>query len=161
MLRGGNVARIFQSPTSSKNSQDFLDFSAYALWGNRCQRSRAICQGIRGITIRFETWIDMVCKDIRMKRLLYVLPFFLISCEKEVIEPAKYIEDYFGKPAVVDKVDKKPNKLRLRKRKRKHEKINKSSYGVSNRSYKHDSGRYSRCDSCSIRNLGLDANISH
>ena len=103
----------------------------------------------------------MVCKDIRMRRLLYVLPFFLVSCEKEIIEPAKYIEDYFGKPAVVEKVNKKPNKLRLRKRKRKYEKINKPSYAVSNRIYKYSSSMYVGNDSCRVRNLGLDANISH
>jgi hypothetical protein len=97
-----------------------------------------------------------------MKKMLYVLPFFLISCEKEVIVPNKYLKDlYSGKPAVVDKVDKKANKLRFRKRKRKYEKINKPSYAVSNRIYKHDSSSYAGNDSCRVRNLRLDANISH
>ncbi len=93
----------------------------------------------------------MVCKDIRMKRLLYVLPFFLVSCEKEIIEPAKYIEDYFGKPAVVEKVNKKPNKLRLRKRKRKYEKINKNADANVIRRFMYSSGRNIGCDSGNVR----------
>ena len=94
-----------------------------------------------------------------MKRLLFVLPFFLISCEKEVIEPAKYLKALnSGKSATVVKTDKKPFKLRLRKRKRKYEKINKSTISPRNRISKYSSGCYNGSADTSIRNSRPNAN---
>jgi len=94
-----------------------------------------------------------------MKRLLFVLPFFLISCEKEVISPAKYVKIInSGKSATVVMEDKKPFKLRLKKRKRKYEKINKTSVGVRNRISKCSSGCYVGTADSSIRNSRPNAN---
>jgi hypothetical protein len=94
-----------------------------------------------------------------MKRLLFVLPFFLISCEKEVISPAKYINAINqGKSATVVMEDKKPFKLRLKKRKRKYEKINKSTLSPRNRISKYSSGCYVGSADTSIRNSRPNAN---
>jgi hypothetical protein len=94
-----------------------------------------------------------------MKRLLCVLPFFLISCEKEVISPNKYLAALnSGKSAVVVKSDKKPFKLRLRKRKRKYEKINKSSVSPRNRISKHSIGCYTGIVDTTIRNSRPNTN---
>ena len=94
-----------------------------------------------------------------MKKLLYVLPFFLISCEKEVIEPNKYLKALnSGKSAVVVKADKKPFKLRLRKRRRKYEKINSASLSPCNRITKYSSSRYVGYRDSIIRNHGYVAN---
>jgi hypothetical protein len=87
-----------------------------------------------------------------MKRLLFVLPFFLISCEKEVIEPNKYLAALSsGKSAVVVKAEKKPFKLRLRKRKRKYGKVNKIILDARNRIYKYSSSSYNGNGDSSIR----------
>mgnify|MGYP007077659774 CR=1 FL=1 len=49
-----------------------------------------------------------------MKKSLLLIPLFFISCEKEVIEPAKYIKIINqGKPATVIVDVKKPFKLRF------------------------------------------------
>ena len=88
-----------------------------------------------------------------MNKLLLLIPLFFISCEKEVIEPAKYFPNLnSGKPAteIVDK--KKPCKLRIRKRKRRYEKINKITFGVSSGLYKHDSSSYIRNGDSIFRN---------
>lgn len=87
-----------------------------------------------------------------MKRLLCVLPFLLISCEKEVISPNKYLAAInSGKSAVVVKSEKKPFKLRLRKRKRKHGKVNKITVDARNRIYKYSSSSYNGNGDSSIR----------
>ena len=89
-----------------------------------------------------------------MNKSLLIIPFFLISCEKEVIEPAKYFTHLnSGKPAkeIVDK--KKPCKLRIRKRKRRYEKINKTTIGVSSGLYKHSRSCCVGSGDSSIRNI--------
>jgi hypothetical protein len=84
-----------------------------------------------------------------MNKSLLIIPLLFISCEKEVIEPAKYFTQLSsGKPATVIKkkpyklatvIKKKPYKLRIRKRKRRYEKINKTTISVSSGLYKHSS----------------------
>ena len=97
-----------------------------------------------------------------MKKSLLIIPFFLISCEKEVIEPAKYFTHLnSGKPATEIVKDKKPFKLRLRKRKRRYEKINKTTVGVSSGLPKHVSGCYAGSGDSSIRNIRSNANPNH
>ena len=97
-----------------------------------------------------------------MKKSLLIIPFFLVSCEKEVIEPAKYFTHLnSGKSATVSKSDKKSFKLRLRKRKRRYEKINKTTIGVSSRLPKHASGCYAGSGDSSIRNIRSNANPNH
>lgn len=62
---------------------------------------------------------------------LLIISLLLVSCEKEVIEPAKYYKEItkYSKVAKVAKVvvDEKANKKRTKKRKRRHEKINKNA----------------------------------
>jgi len=97
-----------------------------------------------------------------MNKSLLLIPLFFISCEKEVIEPAKYIKIInSGKPATLLVDDKKPFKLRLRKRKRRYEKINKTTIGVSSRLPKHNSSSYIRNGDSSIRNIRSNANPNH
>ena len=94
-----------------------------------------------------------------MKRLLFVLPLFLISCKKEVIEPTKYLKALSsGKSATVVKTDKKAFKLRLRKRKRKYGKINKITISPRNRISSYGSSSYSGTVDSSIRNIGYATN---
>jgi hypothetical protein len=97
-----------------------------------------------------------------MNKLLLLIPLFFISCEKEVIEPAKYFPNLnSGKPAteMVDK--KKPCKLRIRKRKRRYEKINKITVGVSSGLYKHDSSSYIRNGDSIFRNTRPNNHPNH
>ena len=88
-----------------------------------------------------------------MNKFLLLIPLLFISCEKEAIEPAKYFQHLnSGKPAkeIVDK--KKPCKLRIRKRKRRYEKINKTTFGVSSGLHKHASGCYAGSGDSILRN---------
>ena len=97
-----------------------------------------------------------------MNKSLLFIPLLLISCEKEIIEPAKYINIINqGKPVTVSNDDRKPCKLRLRKRKRRYEKINKTTISVSSRLSKHDSGCYAGSGDSSIRNIRSNANPNH
>jgi hypothetical protein len=97
-----------------------------------------------------------------MNKSLLFIPIFLVSCEKEVIEPAKYIKIINqGKPATVVVDNKKPFKLRLRKRKRRYEKINKTTFDVSSGLYKHASGCYVGSGDSSIRNSRSNSNPNH
>lgn len=92
--------------------------------------------------------------------LLFIIA--LVSCEKEVIEPAKYIQIInSGKSATVIKDGKKPCKLRLRKRKRRYEKINKTTISVSSGLSKHDSGCYVGSADSSIRNIRPNTHPNH
>jgi hypothetical protein len=94
-----------------------------------------------------------------MKKSLLLIPLFFISCEKDVIEPAKYIKVINqGKPATVIVDVKKPFKLRLRKRKRRYEKINKITVGVSSRLPKHASGCYAGSGDSILRNTRPNTN---
>ena len=93
-----------------------------------------------------------------MNKSLLIIPFFLISCEKEVIEPTKYFKHLnSGKSVTLVKNDKKPFKLRLRKRRKN---INKTTIGVSSGLYKNDSSSYIRNGDSSIRNTRPD-NLSN
>ena len=97
-----------------------------------------------------------------MNKSLLIIPFFLVSCEKEVIEPAKYFTQLnSGKPATVVKNDKKPFKLRLRKRKRRYEKINKTTVGVSSGLPKHVSGCYAGSGDSILRNTRPNTHPNH
>lgn len=97
-----------------------------------------------------------------MRKSLFIIPFFIVSCEKEVIEPAKYLAALnSGKPATEVKEERKPFRLRLRKRKRKYEKINRTTVSVSNRHYRYNSSRYSGNADSSIRNIGSNTNTNH
>lgn len=81
-----------------------------------------------------------------MYRKLLVASLFLASCEKEVIEPAKYYKELVK----YSKTDERTNKKRTKKRKRKHdEKINKDANAINIRLSMH-SGR---------RNFGSDTII--
>lgn len=97
-----------------------------------------------------------------MNKSLLLIPLFLVSCEKVVIEPAKYFPNLnSGKPAteMVDK--KKPCKLRIRKRKRRYEKTNKITVGVSSGLYKHNSSSYIRNDDTILRNTRPNNHPNH
>ena len=97
-----------------------------------------------------------------MNKSLLFIPLLLISCEKEIIEPAKYIKIINqGKPATVIVDDKKPFKLRLRKRKRRYEKINKTTISISSGLYKHPSGCYVGSGDSILRNSRPNTHPNH
>ena len=95
-----------------------------------------------------------------MNKSLLIIPLLFISCEKEVIEPAKYFTHLSsGKPATV--IKKKPYKLRIRKRKRRYEKINKTTISVSSGLYKHSSSCCVGNGDTSIRNTRSNTNPNY
>ena len=95
-----------------------------------------------------------------MNKSLLIIPLFFISCEKEVIDPAKYIKIInSGKPATV--IKKKPYKLRIRKRKRRYEKINKTTISVSSGLYKHSRSCCVGSGDTSIRNTRPNTNPNY
>lgn len=83
---------------------------------------------------------------------LLIIPLLLVSCEKEVIEPAKYYKEItkYSKVAKVA-VDEKDNKKRTKKRKRRHEKINKNANVPSIRISMYSGRRNFGSDTIAIR----------
>jgi len=108
----------------------------------------------------FSYFINLI--NTYMNKSLLLIPLFFISCEKEVIDPAKYIKIInSGKSATIVVDEKKPFKLRLRKRKRRYEKINKTTIGVSSRLPKHASSCYAGSGDSILRNTRSNANPNH
>ena len=95
-----------------------------------------------------------------VNKSLLIIPLLFISCEKEVIEPARYFTHLSsGKPATV--IKKKPYKLRIRKRKRRYEKINKTTISVSSGLYKHSRSCCVGSGDTSIRNTRPNTNPNY
>jgi len=85
-----------------------------------------------------------------MYKKLLIASLFLVSCEKEVIEPVKYYRQLTKNQKVVE-ANKKP---RTKKRKRRYEKINKNANVLSIRFSKHSSSCYIGSADSSIRSIG-------
>jgi len=94
-----------------------------------------------------------------MNKSLLIIPLLFISCEKEVITTKYFTHLSLGKPATV--IKKKPYKLRIRKRKRRYEKINKTTIGVSSGHYKHSSSCCVGNGDTSIRNTRPNTNPNY
>ena len=100
--------------------------------------------------------------NMYMNKLLLLIPLLFISCEKVVIEPAKYFPNLNSEKPATEMVDKKkPGKLRIRKRKRRYEKTNQITFGVSSGLYKHDSSSYIRNNDSIFRNTRPNNHPNH